>query len=78
MVHQVTDIDDFNNQLAAAPKGTLVLANFRTNWAGACKDVAKMLKEMEESGSDSVKSKMQEMLPALSAETSCACRRKPS
>ena len=32
MVHQVTDSDDFNNQLAAAPKGTLVLANFRTNW----------------------------------------------
>jgi len=58
MVHQVTDIDDFNNQLAAAPKGTLVLANFRTNWAGACKDVAKMLKEMEESGSDSVKSNL--------------------
>jgi len=57
MVHQVTDIDDFNNQLAAAPKGTLVLANFRTNWAGACKDVAKMLKEMEESESDGTNNK---------------------
>jgi len=57
MVHQVTDIDDFNNQLAAAPKGTLVLANFRTNWAGACKDVAKMLKEMEESGSHGTSSR---------------------
>jgi thioredoxin-like negative regulator of GroEL len=57
MVHQVTDSDDFNNQLAAAPKGTLVLVNFRTNWAGACKVVAKMLKEMEESGNDGTSDK---------------------
>merc|ERR1719309_1549046 len=48
MIYKVTDTDDFYNQLAGLPMDCVVLVNFRTNWAGPCKEVARHLEETGE------------------------------